>query len=162
MRSEQLPAGVRFRTSASLLLAISHVLAGDVERADDLLADVADEGLELGAVDDVAVALGQRAAIAIARRAWVQAEDFTDRALHVIRRSEMEAYPTSAFVYAVAARVALHRGETQQAQELLARAQELRPRLTYALPYLAVQTQVGARPGLSRPGRRARRRDDAP
>ena len=80
-----------FRTSASLLLAISHVLLGDVERADDLLADVADEGLELGAVDDVAVALGQRAAIAIARKAWVQAEGFTDRALHVIRRSAMDA-----------------------------------------------------------------------
>ena len=131
-----------FRTSASLLLAISHVLLGDVERADDLLADVADEGLELGAVDVVAVALGQRAAIAIARRAWVQAEGFTDRALHVIRRSGMDAFPTSAFVYAVAARVALHREETQRAQELLTRAQELRPRLTYALPYLAVQTRL--------------------
>ena len=131
-----------FRTSASLLVAISYVLIGDVERADDLLADVAEDGLELGAVDVVAVAFGQRAAIAIARAAWVQAEGFTDRALHVIRRSGMDAYPTSAFVYAVAARVALHRGETQRAQDLLTAAQELRPRLTYALPYLAVQTRL--------------------
>ena len=131
-----------FRTSASLLLAISHVLIGDIERADELLADVAEEALELGAVDVVAVALGQRAAIAIARGAWVQAEGFADRALHVIRRSGMDAYPTSAFVYAVAAHVAVHRGETQRAQELLTRAQELRPRLTYALPHLAVLTRL--------------------
>ena len=130
------------RTSASLLLAISHVLLGDVERADDLLADVADEGLELGAVDDVAVALGQRAAIAIARQDWVQAEGFADRALHVNRRSATVALPANALCYAVAARVALHRGETQRAQELLSRAQELRPRLTYALPYLAVHTRL--------------------
>ena len=130
------------RTSAALLLAMSHVLLGDVERADDLLADVADEGLELGALDDVAVALGQRAAIAMARNDWVQAEGFADRALQVTRRSAMVAVPTSAFAYAVDARVALHRGEIQRAQELLTRAQELRPRLTYALPCLAVQTRL--------------------
>ena len=98
--------------------------------------------LELGALDDVAVALGQRAAIAMARNDWVQAEGFADRALQVTRRSAMVAVPTSAFVYAVDARVALHRGEIQRAQELLTRAQELRPRLTYALPCLAVQTRL--------------------
>ena len=54
----------------------------------------------------------------------------------------MEEYPTSAFAYAVAARVALHRGDAERAQELLARAQRLRPRLTYALPYFAVQTRL--------------------
>ena len=42
----------------------------------------------------------------------------------------------------VAARVALHRGEAERAHELLARAQRLRPRLTYALPYFAVQTRL--------------------
>ena len=44
--------------------------------------------------------------------------------------------------YALAARVALHRGEAERADELLARAQRLRPRLTYALPYLSVQTRL--------------------
>ena len=54
----------------------------------------------------------------------------------------MDEYPTSAFVCALAARVALHRGEVQRAHELLARAQRLRLRLTYALPYLAIQTRL--------------------
>ena len=43
---------------------------------------------------------------------------------------------------ALAARVALHRGAPERAHELLARAQRLRPRLTYALPYLSVQTRL--------------------
>ena len=125
-----------------LLMAISQWLAGEIDQADDLFADVAEEGLELGASEAVAVALGERAAIAIGREAWVQAEELADRALRVIRHARMEEYPTSAFVYAVAARVALHRGEAERAQEFLARAQRLRPRLTYALPYLSVQTRL--------------------
>jgi LuxR family maltose regulon positive regulatory protein len=40
----------------------------------------------------------------------------------------------------VAARVAVHQGDVLRAQEQLARATRLRPLLTYALPYFAVQT----------------------
>jgi LuxR family transcriptional regulator, maltose regulon positive regulatory protein len=40
----------------------------------------------------------------------------------------------------VGARTALHRNEVRWAKEQLARAVRLRPLLTYALPYLAVQT----------------------
>ena len=40
------------------------------------------------------------------------------------------------------ARVAVHRGDARGAQELLTRAQRLRPGLTYALPYFAVQTRL--------------------
>ena len=88
------------------------------------------------------VALAERAAVAIERGAWVEAEGFADRAVRVIRRGRMGEYPASAFIYALAARVALHRGETQGAHELLARSQRLRPRLTYAVPYFAVQTRL--------------------
>ena len=48
----------------------------------------------------------------------------------------------SAFVWALAARVTLHREATERAQEFLARAQRLRPRLTYAVPYFSVQTRL--------------------
>ena len=80
--------------------------------------------------------------LAIRRGKWVQAEEFVDRALLIIGRARMEAYPTSALVYAIAARVALHPGEAERAQELLTEAQRLRPRLTYALPHLAVETRL--------------------
>ena len=138
----KLARGSQFWPTAVLLLALSHRLAGELDQADDLLADVAEEGLALGAPEPVVVALGERAGLAIGRGAWVEAEEFVDRAGVVIRRARMEAYPTSALVYGVAARVALHRGEAERAQELLTEAQRLRPRLTYALPHLAVQTRL--------------------
>ena len=130
------------RPSALWLYALSRWLAGEVDEADDVLADVAEEGLELGAEEVAALALAERAAVAIERGAWVEAEEFADRALRVIRRSRMGEYPTSAFAYALGARVALHRGETERAHELLAWSQRLRPRLTYAAPYFAVQTRL--------------------
>jgi LuxR family maltose regulon positive regulatory protein len=130
------------RPNASLQLALSQWLAGEVDQADDLFADVAEEGLELGTLEAAALALGERAAIAIGRGAWVQAEELVERALQMIRRSRMEEYPTSAFVWALAARVALHRGGAERPQEFLARAQRLRPRLTYAVPYFSIQTRL--------------------
>jgi LuxR family transcriptional regulator, maltose regulon positive regulatory protein len=45
----------------------------------------------------------------------------------------------SPLLHAVAARTALHRGDVPQAQDHLARAAHLRPRLTAALPHRAVQ-----------------------
>ena len=124
------------------LLAISRWLAGEVDQADDLFAEVVEAGSELGGTDLVMVALGERAAIALEREAWVEAEEHTDRALEIIRRSGMEEYPTAALAYSVAARVRLHRGDISGAQELLARVQRLRLRLTSGQPYYSVQTRV--------------------
>ena len=137
-----LARGSQFRPNAVLVLAISHLLAGEVDQADDLLADATEEGLELGVIAAVTVALGERALIASERGASVQAEELTDQALRVIRRARMEEYPTSALAYVAAARVALHRGNSAACQELLTRSQRLRTRLTYALPYFAVQTRL--------------------
>ena len=130
------------RPNAALQLAFACWLAGEDDEADDLFADVAEEGLEMGTLEAAALALAERAAIAAGRNAWVEAEESGERALQVIRRSRMEEYPISAFVYAVAARVALHRGSLERAQELLARAQRLRPLLTYATPFFSVQTRL--------------------
>jgi LuxR family maltose regulon positive regulatory protein len=130
------------RPNAALQLAFSRLLAGEVDEADDLFSDVAEEGLKLGAHEAGALALAERAAIAIGRGAWVQADELVERALQMIRRSRMEEYPTSGFVWALAARVALHREGAERAQEFLARAQRLRPRLTYAVPYFAIQTRL--------------------
>ena len=137
-----LARGSQFWAHALGLLAISRWLAGEVDEADDLFAEVVEAGLELGGTDLVMVALGERAAIAVGMGAWVHAEEHVDRALGIIRRNAMEEYPTSALAYSVAARVALHGGDGPRAQELLARVQRLRPRLTYGQPYYSVQTRL--------------------
>jgi LuxR family maltose regulon positive regulatory protein len=139
---QMLARGSQFWPTALLLVAISRLLASEVDQADDLLADVAEAGLELGVPEPVGVALGERAAIAIARGAWVDAEELADRAVLVTRRARIDEYPTSALAHAVAVRVALHRGEAPRAHALLTRAQRLRGGLTYATPYLAIQTRL--------------------
>jgi LuxR family maltose regulon positive regulatory protein len=138
----ELAGGSSFRAAALLLLAISHWLEDEVDRADDLFADVVDVGMELGAAEAVAAALGERAALAIGREAWVEAAVHSERAIEQIRRTRIGEYPTTAFVCAVAARVALHEGRRKRAQELLARAQRLRQRLTHTLPPLSVQARL--------------------
>ena len=153
--------GRRFRSHAMVLLGVSHWLAGEVDQADDLFADAVEEGLELGAHEVAAVALGERAAVAIGQGRWVEAEEFAERALRVAHRSRLDEYPTSAFVCALAARVALHRGEAQRAHELLTRAQRLRAGLTYAIAAAGRPVSLGACPRLPGDGRRRRRRDDA-
>lgn len=137
-----LARGSQFWPTALGLVAVTHVLADETSEADDLFADVVEVGVALEAPEPAVVALGERAVLAIGRSEWVQAEEFLDRALLLIRLSRMEEYPTSAFVYALAGRAALHRRDAPRAHELLAKAQRLRPRLTYALPYFAIQTRL--------------------
>jgi LuxR family maltose regulon positive regulatory protein len=139
---QTLGRGSQFRPTSMLLLGISGWLAGELDHADDLFADAAQEGGELGAHLAAWMALGQRAVVAIEREAWMEAAAFSDQAVLLVRRSRMEGYPVSTFIYAVAARVALHREDAVNAREFLAHAQQLRPRLTSALPYLAVQTRL--------------------
>jgi LuxR family transcriptional regulator, maltose regulon positive regulatory protein len=130
------------RPNAALQLAFAHWLAGEVDEADDVFAEVAEQGLAMGTLEAAALALAERAAIAIERGAWVQAEELLTRALQIVGRSRMEEYPISAFVYAVAGRDALRRGTAERAQEFLARGQRLRLLLTYATPYFSIQTRL--------------------
>ena len=106
-----LARGSQFGRTPWALLAISRWLAGEVEEADDLFAEVVEAGLELGGTDSVTVALGERAAIASewergSRQKSTRTGRWGSSAGHA-----MEEYPTSALAYAVAARVALHRGD---------------------------------------------------
>jgi hypothetical protein len=57
-----------------------------------------------------------------------------------MRAGHLDNYAMSPFVYAVAARTALHQGDVLSAQRHLAHAARLRPLLTSAMPHRAVQT----------------------
>ena len=142
LAAQEIAPGSQFRPSALLLAGFSRWMEGDLDQADDLLADAAEEGLEVGAPEAAAVALGARGMIAIRRGDWTEAEELADRAMGLIGRSRIDEYPVSASAFALAARVALHRGDVARAQGLLGRAQRLRPRLTRALPYFSIQTRL--------------------
>jgi LuxR family maltose regulon positive regulatory protein len=49
---------------------------------------------------------------------------------------------TTILLYAAAARVEIHRGDVPPARDHLARAQRLRPQMTHAVPFYAVQTRL--------------------
>jgi len=127
---------------AMVLLGMATLLRGSADEADDLFADAADEAGDLGAPDMVAVALAERAVIAIGRDAWVRADEFAEGAIATARRSRRENAALNALAYAVAGRTALHAGRTARAREHLATAQRRLPQLTYALPIPSVQTRL--------------------
>jgi LuxR family transcriptional regulator, maltose regulon positive regulatory protein len=135
------PTGSMWRPTVHLLLGISHLLAGDLDSADRELADAAELGEDAG-VDTATVALAERSLVAIARGEWQRAETLAERAHSTSRTVCLEQNVTSILLHAVSARLAMHRGEIPSAREHLARAERLRPRLSYVLPYYAVQAQL--------------------
>jgi LuxR family maltose regulon positive regulatory protein len=88
------------------------------------------------------IALTERALLAVDQGAWDQAARYLAQARSVVREAHLGEYPAIALMHAAAARVALHQGDLPEAGTELIRAQRLRPDLTYALPYLAVQVRL--------------------
>jgi LuxR family transcriptional regulator, maltose regulon positive regulatory protein len=135
-----LAPGSPWWATALLLEGVAEVLAGKTDGADPVLADAAEVATHIGALPVASAALAQRALIAIARHDWIEAEALAGRALEIARIGQLNDYEMSPLLHAVAARTALHRGDHPRAQDHLARAAHLRPRLTAALPHRAVQT----------------------
>ncbi len=137
-----LPVGSPLRAPALLLLGISHLLGGDADSADGILAGAFDVAEDTGAAVTASVSLTERCILALEREEWGEAEALADRARSIVGRAGLEEYTTSMLVYAVGARVALHRGDAGLAHESLARTQRLRPLLTATLPFYAVQARL--------------------
>jgi ATP/maltotriose-dependent transcriptional regulator MalT/anti-anti-sigma regulatory factor/anti-sigma regulatory factor (Ser/Thr protein kinase) len=136
------PTSSRLRAPAVLLLGISHQLVGDLDNADGLLAEAVEVAEDTGAADSAAIALAERALVAIDRRAWDKAELLVDHGRSLLRQAHLDDYVTNVLLYAVAARLAVHQGEVPRAHADLAHAQRLRPQLTVALPIYAVQARL--------------------
>ena len=135
------PAGGAWQASAQLLLGISHLLAGDLDLADNCLADAVEVGEDAGA-GSAMVALAERSILAMGRGGWRQAEALAEQAGAGARGATLERHPGGALLLAVTARLAIHRGDVPRARDDLARAERLRPQLTWALPHLAVQVRL--------------------
>jgi LuxR family maltose regulon positive regulatory protein len=137
-----IPVGSLWRAPAQLLLGISHLLAGDLGVADRVVAEAVEVAQDTGATVAASVALAERAILAIGRQDWHDAETLVEQARAVVTTAHLEECVTSLVLYAASARVAVHHGNLDQAEQDLARAQQLRPRATHALPYYAVQARL--------------------
>ena len=142
LAARTMAAGSFWRTSATLYLAIAHLMGGDPARADVLFEVIAAGGQAAGANIGACVALAERSLLAIAAGAWEAGERYLSDAWSLARKANLEDYPPVTLLHAVAARIALHKGDRPHASAELTQAQRLRPGLTYALPYLAVQARI--------------------
>jgi LuxR family transcriptional regulator, maltose regulon positive regulatory protein len=142
LAARTLGAGSFWRTAATLYLGQAHLMAGDADRADVLFQDAAAAGQAGGASIGACVALAERSLLAISRGAWEAAERHLSQARSLARDANLEDYPPVTILHAAAARIALHQHDRPRAIAELTRAQRLRPGLTYALPYLAVQARI--------------------
>ena len=126
----------------AFLQGIARVLCGDLDGGDESLEDGVSVGAEVGAHEDVALALCERSLVAMARSEWDRAEVFADQARAFLRRAGIAGSYATPLVSAVQARAAMHRGDVPAARQQLVIAQRQRPLLTYALPYFAVQARI--------------------
>ena len=122
---------------APALQGLARLLNGDLDGA-DLCFEQGAAIEEVGAIDARTALLCERCLVAIARDQWDEAERFAAEARALLLSAEAE----DPFANAVAARVAMHRGDVATARHELVAAQRLRPLLTYATPHLAVQVRI--------------------
>ena len=123
---------------AGLCQGVARILSGDPDGGDASLEDTARVAEQVGAHEILALALGERSLLAMARGDWSQAETLAGQVSAALRRPGMEAV----LACAVQARTAMHRGDVTETRRQLVSAQRLRPGLTYAIPHLAVQARI--------------------
>jgi LuxR family maltose regulon positive regulatory protein len=133
----------RWRGTALLVEGVAELLQdppGQALRADAVLADAVEVGIPDGALPAAATALAERSLLAIERHDWARAGALAAHALEIMEAGQLDDYIMSPLVHTVVARLDLHGGDLARARDRLARAARLRPLLTYAVPWGAVQT----------------------
>jgi len=138
----KLRRGATWRASALLVEGAAAILLGNDGKADSILAEAALEADRIGSNETRVVALGERAVLAGARGDHQEAEALAVEACDLMGETELKDYSTSALALAASARAMLRHGMWEKARHQLTLAGNLLPRLTYALPWLAVQVRL--------------------
>ena len=118
----------------------AHLLLGDDERADSVLASAAEASDRTGRAESRALALSERSLLA-AGHDDDGAELLALEAHRLIEERELDGYPTSALDLAATARALLRHGRWDEARRQLTITQGLAPSLTHAIPWLSVQVR---------------------
>ncbi|MGX7678547.1 LuxR C-terminal-related transcriptional regulator [Jatrophihabitans sp. DSM 45814] len=126
--------------AALLLQGIAHLLLGEREAAAECFTDASELGLRVSAFAAVICANSNRALLAIEASDWDRGADLIGVELERLDRLRLGSLLPSILVFAVAARTAAHAGDRHHARAHLAHANRLRPLLSHALPWFAVQT----------------------
>ena len=125
-----------WRTIACEALALGHIMRGDATEAESVLADGVAAAQRGASHTFFAIAL--RASLAMARHDWEAAARHARESHDRFGQMQFDAVASSVLVHAVAARVAIHRGDLRRGREELVHAQLVRPLASHALPSAAV------------------------
>ncbi|MCU0506773.1 MAG: hypothetical protein MUE82_13630, partial [Chloroflexi bacterium] len=132
--------GSPWRANALWLVGAAHVLDGDAAEADAAFAQAVEAASEAGAT--AMIALAQRGSLAIERSDWRAAEDLARRSYAVLDSARFGDIVPSMYVYALAARVAIHRGDAARARAELVHAQLVRPLTSSAAPWFSMMALI--------------------
>ena len=138
----QEPASSPWRSEALWVLGEAHLLAGHVDEARAVLAEASAAATTTGGADTIVNCESELALLAIDRADWQEVAGRLERALATIDEHRMHDYVSCLLAFAVAARVAVHRGDLTDARRQLTRAMRARPSATYALPWVAVRLRL--------------------
>jgi LuxR family maltose regulon positive regulatory protein len=138
----QEPPWSPWRDTALVLSAHAHLLAADADTARVLFAEAATLGATLGNTDTVVDSEAELALLAMDHGQWADAAERVERALAIIDQHRLSDYAVSVLAFAVAARLAVHRGDLEEADRQLTRAMRARPSCTFVLPFFAVRARL--------------------
>jgi LuxR family maltose regulon positive regulatory protein len=131
-----------WRDTALCFLAEAHLLTGDVDQATAIFAESSVLAAAMGNTDSLVDSEAELAVLAMDRGRWVDAAGHVERALAAVDEYRMHDYATSVLAFAVAARLAVHRGDLKETDRQLTQAMRARPTCTFVLPFLAVRVRL--------------------
>ena len=131
-----------WRPAALLLRGVAALFDGELDQADAVLADAVEAAAAQDAADVLSLAMAERAVCALDRGTPAEGQRFADGARRTVERFGLERRGTTAMVLAVGARCSVARGDQSSGRAELEQAKALRPQLTYAVPWLAIQTRL--------------------
>src|SRR3954447_17645995 len=122
------------------LSGVAHHLLDEADTAEARFTDATELTDESLRAPFFTATLAYRALLCVGRGDWPGAESLAARGQSVVDDGHARSHITSALLFAVAARLALHRRELTPAGALLSEAQRLRPLLSHATPWFTVET----------------------
>lgn len=131
-----------WRDQALHLLGAALLLVGDKADARRAFEESIVSAVAMGNADSELLSEAELAILCIAEADWERAEVHAAAARRAIDGNHLEGYATTALALAVSARVAAHRGESDEAHRLLARAMRARVQCTHVMPYLAMKVRL--------------------
>jgi LuxR family transcriptional regulator, maltose regulon positive regulatory protein len=136
------PPWSAWRDQALALAGEAQLLAGDRARAEALLVESVAAADRYDNADVIVLGLSELAVLAMDDGRWTEAAEHLDRALAAIDDHRMYDYAMCVLAFAGAARLALHRGDLDEARRRLTQAMRARPACTFALPFVAVRVRL--------------------